>query len=143
MLLREQDVLPSNPSASTVIVVVGLNICGIIELSLEIDIFREEDEVPPDEDELEDKPPEDDELEDTPPEDEELFEKDDVLPELDDWLFEKDEELPELDEEELLDEDVTQSVKPKQVVGFVGQQPFVQQSSPHCVYRQPSPGSAH
>ena len=36
-----------------------------------------------------------------------------------------------------------QSAKPKQVFELVGQQPFTQQSPPHCVYVQLSHGSVH
>ena len=136
----------------------------VIELSPEIDIFSGEMEISPEE-ELDDMPPEedeeldeispeeDDELEDkSPPEDEEL---DAIFPEDDDEL-ELDEELLELEEpseegggvtklpddeleEELLDEDVTQSANPRQLpVGFDGQHPFIQQRGPQCEYEQPS-----
>ncbi len=130
-------------------VIVAFFPCSIVtESSPEIDIFSEGVEMFPEE-ELGNMPPEEDELKDkSPEEDEELNEvspEEDEL-ELDEELLElekppeEDVELIELPDDELeellLDEDVTQSEKPKQVCEFAGQQPMTQQSEPHWVYVQ-------
>lgn len=160
-LLKEQLVLFSSPSTAILIVVVVVFCpCGIFtELSPEMDICSGWSNAPPEDDELEDKspddeleedPPEDDELEEEPPEEEDELELEE-LPEDDDELEgelpeEEDElgleEAPEDDElEELLDEASTQSANPRQLLGFDGQHPFIQQSGPHSVNIQSSEGS--
>lgn len=144
MLLKEQLVLFSNSSIAILIVLVTVFCpCGIfIESSPETDIFSIEVEELPEDDELEEPPDEDElELEELPEDDEleELLEDEleEEPPEDEDELVL--EEPPEEDElEELLDEDSIQSAKPKQLAGFVGQHPFIQQSGPHCVNMQSS-----
>ena len=146
--------------------------CGIVtELFPEIDTFSEEREVPPEEDdELEEEPPLDDELEEELPEEDELEEE---PPEEDDELEEEpplDDEIEP--EEELLlgstvhvelhpslllvfpsshcsavclvpSPQIGQVLNPKQLSGFVGQHPFIQQREPHCVYVQLGPSGSH